>query len=98
MDADRLPTRRADGDREALRILLSARQEMTTASTAQTNRLRALLLSGDDADRQLARGALTEARLAGLVRRRRAGPAASSPCGTLRSAAWRSSCATQPAS
>src|SRR5512143_915561 len=44
LDADRLPTPRADGDREALRILLSARQELTTASTAQTNRLRALLL------------------------------------------------------
>jgi transposase len=43
LDADRLPTPRADGDREALRILLSARQELTTASTAQTNRLRALL-------------------------------------------------------
>jgi transposase len=70
LDADRLPTPRADGDREALRILLSARQELTTASTAQTNRLRALLLGGDDTDRQLARAALTETRLAGLARRR----------------------------
>src|SRR5512132_3741247 len=70
LDADRLPTPRADGDREALRILLSARQEMTTASTAQTNRLRALLLGGDDTDRQYARGALTDTRLAGLARRR----------------------------
>src|SRR6478752_1885048 len=70
LDADRLPTPRADGDREALRILLSARQELTTASTAQTNRLRALLLGGDDTDRTLARGALTEARLASLARRR----------------------------
>ena len=51
LDADRLPTPRADGDREALRILLGARQELTTASTAQTNRLRALLLGGDDTDR-----------------------------------------------
>ena len=58
------------GDREALRILLGARQELTTTSTAQTNRLRALLLGGDDTDRTLARGALTEARLAGLARRR----------------------------
>ena len=33
LDADRLPTPRADGDREALRILLGARQELTTAST-----------------------------------------------------------------
>ena len=70
LDADRLPTPRADGDREALRILLSARQELTTASTAHTNRLRALLLGGDDTDRQYARGALTDARLAGLARRR----------------------------
>ena len=42
LDAERLPTPRGDGDREALRILLGARQELTTASTAQTNRLRAL--------------------------------------------------------
>ena len=70
LDADRLPTPRADGDREALRILLGARQELTTTSTAQTNRLRALLLGGDDTDRTLARGALTEIRLAGLARRR----------------------------
>jgi hypothetical protein len=42
LDADRLPGPRADGDREALRILLIARQEITAVSTAQTNRLRAL--------------------------------------------------------
>ena len=70
LDADRLPTPRADGDREALRILLTARQELTTSSTAQTNRLRALLLAGDDTDRQLARGRLSEATLSGLARRR----------------------------
>jgi transposase len=70
LDADRLPTPRADGDREALRILLSARHELTTTNTGQTNRLRALLLSGDDTDRQTARGALTEATLASLARRR----------------------------
>ena len=39
------------------------------ASTGQTNRLRALLLAGDDTDRRVARGALTETVLAGLVRR-----------------------------
>jgi transposase len=70
LDADRLPRPRADGDREALRILLTARQELTTTSTAQVNRLRALLLGGEDTDRQLARGALTDAILAGLARRR----------------------------
>ena len=70
LDADRLPTPRADGDREALRILLGARQELTTTSTAQTNRLRALLLAGDDRDRDLARGTLTVTTLAALARRR----------------------------
>ncbi|HSL09405.1 MAG TPA: IS110 family transposase [Pseudonocardiaceae bacterium] len=70
LDADRLPTPRADGDRDALRILLGARHELTTTSTGQTNRLRALLLDGDDAERQIARGALTEATLASLARRR----------------------------
>jgi transposase len=49
LDADRLPRPRADGDREALRILLTARQELTT-STAQINRLRALLLAGEDTE------------------------------------------------
>jgi transposase len=63
LDSAQLPTPRADGDREALRILLDARDEMTLTRTRQVNRLRALLLSGDDHDRQLARGALTVARL-----------------------------------
>jgi transposase len=70
MHPDRLPVPRADGDREALAILLSARQEMTTTRTRQINRLRALLLSGDDTDRQLARGALTDTRLQTIARRR----------------------------
>ena len=55
LDADRLPLPRADGDREALRILLVTRHELTVAATAQTNRLRALLLGGEDTDRDLAR-------------------------------------------
>lgn len=70
LDAGRLPTPRADGDREALRILLGAREEMTVANTAQTNRLRALLLSGDDRDRDTARAPLTETVLRQLARRR----------------------------
>jgi hypothetical protein len=49
---------RTDGDREALRILLVARQEIRAAATAQASRLRALLLAGDGADRQAARRAL----------------------------------------
>lgn len=70
LDADRLPTVRADGDREALRILLGAREDLVAASTAQTNRLRALLLAGDDGDRQVARRALSNAVLTSLARRR----------------------------
>ena len=70
LNAERLPTPRADGDREALRILLCARQELTTTSTAQTNRLRALLRDGDDTDRCLARARLSDAVLAALARRR----------------------------
>ncbi|HEX5291943.1 MAG TPA: IS110 family transposase [Streptosporangiaceae bacterium] len=70
LDAGKLPTPRADGDREALRILLCARQELTTTATAQANRLRALLRDGDDRDRDLARGHLGDAALAGLARRR----------------------------
>jgi transposase len=70
LDADRLPTPRADGDREALRILLGARQELTTINTAQTNRLRALLRDGDDTDLALARGPLNDAVLAAIARRR----------------------------
>jgi transposase len=68
--AGKLPTLRANGDREALRILLCARQELTTTATAQANRLRALLGDGDDRDRDLARGHLGDAVLAGLARRR----------------------------
>ncbi len=70
LEADRMPTPRADGDREALRILLSARREMATTRTRQVNRLRALLLTGDDKDRVLARGPLPDARLRQIARRR----------------------------
>jgi transposase len=69
LDAGRLPVPRSDGDREALRILLVARQEITEASTAQSGRLRALLLAGDDADRRTARMALTRTALAALAGR-----------------------------
>ena len=69
LDAGRLPVPRADGDREALRILLVARQEITVARTAQAGRLRALLLAGDDTDRRAARQALTQTALAALAGR-----------------------------
>jgi len=70
LDAEKLAVPRADGDREALRILLGARHDLTVATTAQTNRLRALLLGGDDTDRDLARSAMTIAVLDRLARRR----------------------------
>src|SRR6516165_7259670 len=69
LDAGRLPVPRADGDREALRILLVARQEITEASTAQAGRLRALLLAGDDADRRAARTTLSGRALAAFADR-----------------------------
>jgi transposase len=69
LDTGRIAVPRADGDREALRILLVARQEITVACTAQASRLRALLLAGDDADRRAARKALTGTVLAVLAGR-----------------------------
>src|SRR5437763_1224172 len=69
LNAGKLAVPRADGDREALRILLVARQEITVARTAQASRLRALLLTGDDADLRAARGALTQRVLTCLARR-----------------------------
>jgi transposase len=69
LDTGRLPVPRADGDREALRILLVARQEITVARTAQAGRLRALLLAGDDTDRRAARTTLPGKALAALAGR-----------------------------
>ena len=69
LDTDRLPVPRADGDREALRILLVARQEITVAATGQAGRLRALLLAGDDTDRRAARKTLSKTALAALAGR-----------------------------
>jgi hypothetical protein len=54
MDASRLPVPRADGDREALRILLVAQQESRPAATVQASWLRALLLASDDTGRRAA--------------------------------------------
>ena len=70
LDAERLPAPRVDGDREALRILLNARDDLTTSKTAHTNQLRALLLGGSDGDRHAARGPLTDQQLTALSRRR----------------------------
>ena len=92
LDTAKLPTPRADGDREALRILLCARQELTATATAQANRLRALLRDGGDHDRALARGRLSGTTLAALVRRASpTAPPAPRRSATPRSAAsrWR---------
>jgi len=71
MDAGRLPTPRADGDREGLRILLGARRDLTTGKTAWANQLTALLRGGDDADRGLlGPGGWTQTTLTRLARRR----------------------------
>ncbi len=48
---------------------LGARKDITTVSTAQTNRLRALPLAGDDTDRRAARGGLTDTVLRELASR-----------------------------
>jgi transposase len=69
LDTGRLPVPRADGDREALRILLVARQEITQACTAQAGRLRALLLAGDHTDHRAARTTLSGRALAALAGR-----------------------------
>jgi transposase len=58
LDASRLPVPRAGGDREALRILLVARQEITVARTAQAARLRAPM--GDQSEGLMITRALTQ--------------------------------------
>ena len=88
LDADRVPVPRADGDREALRILLVARQEVTAACNAQGGRLRALLLAGGDADRRAARRTLSKSALAALACP--LVPAANTPSAMPRSVASRS--------
>ncbi|MFY9807678.1 MAG: hypothetical protein WAK86_10495 [Pseudonocardiaceae bacterium] len=96
LTAEKSPTPRADGDREALRILLCARQELTTTSTGQINRLKALLRDGDDTDRRLARaGSPTPPCLGWPDAACLARPAESEPCATARSAAWLWPCATR---
>jgi transposase len=70
MDANRLPTPRADGDREALRILLVSRRELTNTQTRRRNQLKALLHTGDEFERELASAHLNDARLTTIIRRR----------------------------
>jgi transposase len=70
MDPEKLPVMRADGDREALRILLGGYQEIVGSSTARLNTLRALLRTGQDSDRVLAEGNDTLAWLTQIASRR----------------------------
>jgi transposase len=70
LPADKLASPRADGDREALRILLTSRDQLTGLKTVQANQLHALLLAGDDDDRKLGRGAFNQATLGRIARRR----------------------------
>jgi transposase len=63
MPEERKTLPRNDGPREALRILLVARNDLSTHRTAQINQLRALLLTGDDHDRELGTGTMTRTRL-----------------------------------
>lgn len=94
--ADRLPTPRADGDREALRILLGARRELTSDKTRMVNRLRALLLTGQETDRVLARGSMSSLALTTIIRRAdNSTRAASRPFAEPKHAAWRSASARQ---
>jgi transposase len=57
--ADKLAQPRADGVREALRILLAARAQATMARTAAVNTLKALILGAPDHLRQALRGLST---------------------------------------
>ena len=70
LDTSTMSAPRADGNREALRILSVARHEMTNTQTRHINQLRALLRGGDDSERELARGSLPNTRLAEIARRR----------------------------
>jgi transposase len=69
LPVDRKALPRSDGDREAMRILLIARNEISTTRTGQINRLRALLLLGDDDDRVWCRCKMTKANLDTIARR-----------------------------
>lgn len=71
MDATHLAAPRADGDREALRILQVTRRGWVDEQKKAGARLRALLLGGQDTDRALLRaGTLSARTLTALTRRR----------------------------
>lgn len=72
-DVGQLSSPRADGDREALRILLNTRQAINDDKNRSINRLRALLLTSSDEHRSLSRGALGETVLSELAQQHPAG-------------------------
>jgi len=63
-------TRKISNDDSGFAELLAWIVELTVVTTAQVNRLRALLLGGDDAERSLARATLTDPVLVAMARRR----------------------------
>jgi transposase len=70
MDVRQAPQPRADGDREALRLLSVGRDGMNRTRTAMINQLLAVLLTGDEHDQALRKTDLTVATLHSLCRRR----------------------------
>jgi transposase len=70
MDVQQAPQPRADGDREALRLLTVGRDGMNRTRTAAINQLLAILLTGDEHEQALRKNDLTAATLEGLCRRR----------------------------
>jgi transposase len=76
LTAGRLAQPRADGSREALRILLTARAQASTARTAAVNTLKALILAAPDGLRGQLRGLSTPRQAS---RRRRLRVRASQP-------------------
>lgn len=70
MDADRAVEPRADGPREALRILMNARSMRSGSCTRTINALYALLLTGTQAERQLGQRTLDAGHLVLLAEER----------------------------
>lgn len=70
LDVAKLATPRADGPRQALHILLTARRDMTDERTAKVNALRALLRTGDPTEHAWASAHLSHHLLTTIIRRR----------------------------
>ncbi len=70
LDTTRCPLPAPTATAKPLPILLGARHDLTVTSTAQINRLRALLRDSNDTDHHLARAALPDTTLTALARRR----------------------------